>query len=211
MSSTLSGLSQATKIINSRIIHRMTRISPTRILLSALLLTSSSAAIAHDTTVKMYRNSNSGLITWSAKDHGFSVELIQLVPDFVRAIYSKHGFPKAEVENIAGYCVFGTIIKNTSGKTLTYRVADWRSVDSSGSLSPIKTKTQWLAQWQQAGVNFSWTLLPDSGTFYAGDWQQGFTTVKLPHDSEFDLIFKWQIEGAEHVGKIKNLRCAAGE
>lgn len=182
-----------------------------QILLSALLLVCASSASAAETQVKEFRNPDNGLITWSAQDKGFSIELIQLVPDFVRAIYAKHGFPKSEVEDIAGYCVFGTIIKNTSDKTLTYRVADWRSVDSSGSQTPIKTKSQWLAQWQQVGVNFSWTLLPDTGTFYAGDWQQGFTTVKLPRDSKFDLIFKWQIEGTEHVGKIKNLRCAAGE
>jgi hypothetical protein len=182
------------------------------ILLSTFILlasTGSGCAGSADTTkVSIYKNPDTGLLTWTAIADGFSVELIQLLPDFVRAIYAKHGFSPEEIEDIASYCVFGTIIKNTSGKTLTYAVSDWRSIDAGGTEAKIKTKSQWLAQWKKAGINFSWTLLPDVGTFYAGDWQQGFTTVKLPRTSVFDLKFVWQIEGVEHVGKIKQLRCA---
>lgn len=167
------------------------------------------AAASEATKVSVYKNPDSGLFTWTAIDDGFSVELIQLLPDFVRAIYGKYGFPDNEIEEIAAYCVFGTIIKNTSGKTLDYDVRDWRSIDAAGNETAIKTKSQWLAQWKKAGVNFAWTLLPDKGTFYAGDWQQGFTTIKFPRNSEIDLKFVWKIDGVEHVGKIRQLRCAA--
>ncbi|NNL06788.1 MAG: hypothetical protein HKO86_03620, partial [Gammaproteobacteria bacterium] len=79
------------------------------------------------------KNEDSGLYSWVAESEGFSIELIQLLPDFVRAIYMKHDFPKAEVDEIAGYCVFGTIIKNTSEQTLSYDVADWYYTDKQGN------------------------------------------------------------------------------
>lgn len=184
------------------------------VLLSIILLqacsgdtASTQAASTHETRVTTHTNPESGLLTWTAEGNGFSIELIQLLPDFIRAIYSKHNFPEKEVEEIAGYCVFGSIIKNTSQQTLTYRVADWRYQQDDSKPLPVKTKSQWLEQWRKVGVTFSWTLLPDTGTFYVGDWQQGFTTIKLPRNSEFDLIFNWQLDGIEHVGTLKNLRC----
>jgi len=154
------------------------------------------------------KNEDSGLYSWVAESEGFSIELIQLLPDFVRAIYMSHGFPDTEVEEIAGYCVFGTIIKNTSQQQLDYDVADWYYTDKHGNNHPVKTKTQWLDQWRKAGVTFSWTLLPDKGTFYQGDWQQGFTTIKLPRDSKFSLTYIWSINDIEHTDTFEGLRCA---
>ena len=165
------------------------------------------ASYGDSTVVTVHENPDTHLLTWTAESDGFSIELIQLLPDFVRAIYGNHNFPKNEIEDIAGYCVFGSIIKNTSDKTLKYNVADWRYITNKGEAMPIKTKSQWLEQWRNSGITFSWTLLPDAGTFHVGDWQQGFTTIKLPRNSEFDLVFKWQLEDAEHVGTIENLRC----
>ena len=154
------------------------------------------------------KNEDSGLYSWVAESEGFSIELIQLLPDFIRAIYMSHEFPDSEVDEIAGYCVFGTIIKNTSQQQLDYDVANWHYTDKHGNNYPVKTKTQWLEQWHKAGVTFSWTLLPDKGTFYKGDWQQGFTTIKLPRDSEFSLTYKWSINGIEHTDIFEGLRCA---
>jgi hypothetical protein len=119
-----------------------------------------------------------------------------------------HDFPDAEVDEIASYCVFGTIIKNTSQQQLDYDVANWYYTDKHGNKHPVKTKTQWLEQWHKAGVTFSWTLLPDKGRFYKGDWQQGFTTIKLPPESEFSLTYKWSISGIEHTDTFEGLRCA---
>ncbi len=159
------------------------------------------------TAVTIHKNPDTGLVTWTAEGNGFSIELIQLLPDFIHAIYSNQHFPAKEIEAIASYCVFGSIIKNTSQQPLTYAVADWRYRAGDGELMPIKTKTQWLEQWRKAGITFSWTLLPDAGTFYVGDWQQGFTTIALAREAEFEFIFNWQLDGVEHVGKIENLRC----
>ena len=166
----------------------------------------------HAADVSVHKNKVSGLLTWSAQDDGFSIELIQLLPDFIRAIYAKHNFPEQEIERAASYCMFGTILKNTSQQHLSYRVADWRyrtndDKGGHGKELPVKTKTQWLDEWRKAGIKFSWTLLPDIGEFSVGDWQQGFTTIKLPRDSTFDLIYKWSLDDVEHVGVLENVEC----
>ena len=164
--------------------------------------------IIHAAKITAQKNEDSGLYSWVAESKGFSIELIQLLPDFIRAIYMAHDFPEAEVEDIAGYCVFGSIIKNTSDKQLDYDVADWYYTDAQGKQYPVKTKSEWLAQWRKAGVTFSWTLLPDKGTFYEGDWQQGFTTIKLPRESKFTLTYTWTLDGAEYTDQFEGLRCA---
>ena len=171
----------------------------------ALLVLSHIASAAN---ISAQKNEDSGLYSWVAESEGFSIELIQLLPDFIRAIYMSHNFPDAEVDEIASYCVFGTIIKNTSEQQMDYDVASWYYTDKRGKNHPVKTKTQWLQQWRKAGVTFSWTLLPDKGTFYQGDWQQGFTTIKLPRDSEFSLTYKWSLNGTEHTDIFEGLRCA---
>ncbi len=159
-------------------------------------------------TVSIHKNETTGLLTWTAKDTGFSIELIQLIPDFIRAIYAKHNFPAEEVERAASYCIFGTILKNTSEQHLSYRVKDWSYRTKDGTVYSVKTKTEWLEEWKKAGILFSWTLLPDVGEFAVGDWQQGFTTIKLARESEFDLIYSWQLDGVTHTGVLKNLKCA---
>ncbi len=164
--------------------------------------------VAPAAKVSIHKNEQSGLLTWTSDDDGFSIELIQLIPDFIRAIYAKHNFPEEEVERAASYCMFGTIIKNTSNQHLSYRVSNWRYQTKDGKKHPVKTKSQWLDEWKKAGILFSWTLLPDAGEFAVGDWQQGFTTIKLPRETEFDLIYKWSLDGVGHTGVLKNLKCA---
>jgi hypothetical protein len=183
----------------------MKYISAKSVLLPALLLLTA-AAPAQETSI--HKNEVTGLLTWTSAGEGFKIQLIQLIPDFVRAVYAKHHFPKQEVERVASYCVFGTILKNTSEQQLSYRVSDWRYQTKDGKQHPVKTKTQWLDEWRKAGITFSWTLLPDIGEFSVGDWQQGFTTIQLPRETSFDFIYKWQLDGVAHTGVIKNMRCA---
>lgn len=170
-------------------------------------------APVYSANVSVHKNASSGLLTYTTEDEGFSLELIQLLPDFVRAIYAKHNFPADEIERIASYCVFGTILKNTSDQSMSYYVKNWRyqAKDDDGrpgQLLPVKTKTQWLEEWRQAGITFSWTLLPDAGEFDVGDWQQGFTTIELPRETEFDLIYKWQLDGVVYTGVLEGLKCS---
>ncbi len=171
-----------------------------------VLLLFAAATNAKETSI--HKNEVTGLLTWTGNDEGFEIQLIQLIPDFVRAVYAKHNFPKQEVERVASYCVFGTILKNTSDQHLSYRVSDWRYQTKDGKQHPVKTKTQWLEEWRKAGITFSWTLLPDIGEFSVGDWQQGFTTIQLPRETKFDFIYKWQLDGVAHTGVLKNISCA---
>ena len=164
---------------------------------------------AADVTIQ--KNGTNGLLTWTSKDDGFSIQLIQLAPDFVRAVFQKHGLPAGEVERIAAFCDFGTIIRNTSQQKLSYRVANWRYIDKSGKAHPVKTKAQWLAEWRKAGITFAWILLPGSGDFGIGDWQQGFTTIQIGRKEKFDLIYTWTIDGIEHQGRIENMSCAPAD
>lgn len=180
-----------------------------RLLLITLLLSGAMTGSSQSSaaTVNVRQNAETGLLAWEANDDGFSIEFIQLLPDFIRAVYAKHKFPKDEIERAAGYCAFGTILKNTSNQNMHYDVRDWRYRTKDGKEHPVKTKTQWLNEWKKAGVQFSWTLLPDKGDFAVGDWQQGFTTIKLPRESEFDLIYRWSLDGQAHSGVVKGMKC----
>ena len=182
------------------------KIRPGKAVIMAILLINMTPVAASNVTI--HKNETTGLLTWTAEDTGFSIELIQLIPDFIRAIYAKHNFPAEEVERAASYCMFGTILKNTSEQHLSYRVKDWSYRTGYGKKYPVKTKTQWLEEWKKAGILFSWTLLPDVGEFAVGDWQQGFTSIKLARESEFDLIYTWQLDGVKHTGVLKNIKCA---
>lgn len=176
--------------------------------ISLLILLSFHSLVIEAAEVSVHRNEDSGLLTWTLADNGFKIELIQLLPDFIRAIYAKHRFPQAEVERAASYCVFGTILQNTSERKLRYDVRDWRYRVADGEEFPVKTKTQWLKEWQAAGITFSWTLLPDRGDFEVGDWQQGFTTIQLPRETRFDMIFRWQLDDESYSAVLNDIQCA---
>lgn len=150
----------------------------------------------------------SGLQSYHIKGKGFELELIQLHADFVRAIYENHNFPREEIERIAGYCFYGSILKNPSERTLHYRVADWQYRTPDGQLHSVKTKTDWVKEWQEKGIRFSWTLLADQGDFFEGDWQQGFTTIKTDRQRPFDLILKWWHGDEPRHIEVKGMRCA---
>jgi hypothetical protein len=175
------------------------------ILLYALFLAAMPRASAE---VQTFTDETSGLLSWKAQHPGFSLQFIQLLPDYVRAVYSARGLPEKVVELMAGQCIFGTIVKNESDQPLSYRVADWRYITQDGQSHPIKTKTEWLKHWQEMGVNFRYSLLPDDQRFAPGDWSQGFTTLPLPPDTLVTLRYSWTLQGKKHEGILKNLRCA---
>lgn len=175
------------------------------ILLSALTVVQAPRVNAE---VQTFADDNSGLLSWKAQHPGFSLQFIQLLPDYVRAVYGARGLPDKVVELMAGYCIFGTIIKNESSQPLSYRVADWRYATRDRRPQPVKTKTQWLKDWRDMGVAFRYSLLPDEQTFAPGDWSQGFTTLPLPPDTPVALHYSWTQEGKRYEGVFENLRCA---
>jgi hypothetical protein len=167
------------------------------------------AAAAGDVTEHV--NPDTGLSSWKVEGDALDFELIQVLPDYVRAVYSSRGLPKAVVDKVSSYCVFGTILRNRTDKPLSYRVADWRYITPDGVRHPIRTKSQWVSEWRDMGVAFRWSMLPDDQTFAVGDWGQGFTTIALSPGSPFTLAYSWTQDDKTETRQIEEVRCAPAE
>jgi hypothetical protein len=154
---------------------------------------------------------DTGLSRWETVDRGFSLELVQVLPDYVRAVYASRGLPQTIIDKVSSYCVFGTILKNHTADTLSYNVADWRYITTDGRIHKARIKTEWVTEWQDMGVAFRWSLLPEQQTYAPGDWGQGFTTVALPPGTVLDLHYSWEQGGVKHAGIIKEVRCAPAD
>jgi hypothetical protein len=151
----------------------------------------------------------SGLASWKVEDSGFSLQLLQVLPDYVRAVYASRGLPEDVIERVASNCVFGTIIRNESDAPLTWRLTDWRFVTADGEQHRVKPKSAWVEEWRKAGIAFRWTLLADEQTYEIGDWGQGFITLKLAPGEAFDLHYSWSQHDQSHTGMLRELRCAS--
>ena len=121
------------------------------------LLTLSRSWAADVTTLQ---DPNSGLYSWKVVDRGFSLELVQLPPDFIRAVYAARDLPPAMIEEVAGYCAFGSIARNETKSPLSYRVADWRAETPDGTRHRLRTKTEWLNHWKKMGRGFEVPVTP---------------------------------------------------
>ena len=181
----------------------------TRIFLACLLLFAA-YGVARAGEVAIMENPTTGLKSWKKSDRGFSLELIQLLPEFVQAIYSSRDLPPAIFDSMRGYCIFGTVVRNETPHALSYRVAEWRYVTADGKQHRLRTKSQWVAAWKKLGADFSYSILPDDMTFDEGDWAQGFTTPHIAPGTRFDLIYVWRQHGKTHTGKLENLVCPSG-
>jgi hypothetical protein len=164
-----------------------------------------------DSAVEKRVNPDTGLFTWKTQGDALELEFIQVLPDYVRAVYSSRGLPREIVDKVSGYCVFGTILHNRSEGPLAYRVADWRYLTPDGEHHRIRTKSEWVQEWRDMGVAFRWSMLPDDQTFEIGDWGQGFTTIGLTPGSRFDLEYNWRVNGKSFTRTIKGVECAPAE
>jgi hypothetical protein len=175
---------------------------------SLVLLTPALVGAASGSELPPRVDPETGLKSWRYQGDGLGIELVQVPPDFIRASYAARGLPGTVSEAVAGRCVFGTIVRNLSQGSLAYRVADWRYRAADGVERPIKTKSEWLAEWHAMGVRFSWSILADAPTFEPGDWIQGFTTIAEPHGSRLDLKVTWSTGGEPHEKYLVDLECA---
>jgi len=154
---------------------------------------------------------DTGLSSWKSEGDALEFELVQVLPDYVRAVYAARGLPKAVVDKVSSYCVFGTILHNRTDRPLSYRVADWRYITADGVSHRIRTKSEWVSEWQDLGIAFRWSMLPDDQTFEVGDWGQGFTTIGLQPGNRFALEYSWAQDGKAETRTIKEVRCAPAE
>jgi hypothetical protein len=176
-----------------------------------VLLTGCDGTGVDKTNVVEEVNPLSGLSRWYTEGQDFSLELVSLAPDFVRAVYEAKGLPKEIIESVSSYCVFGTIVRNRAEVPLSYNIADWRYVTSDGKEHEAKAKSEWVSEWREMGIAFRWTLLTEAQTYQVGDWGQGFTTVRLPHGTSFDLHYSWTQNDKTHTNIIRGMRCAPAE
>lgn len=179
-----------------------------RAAVAALILLLAGPLLAAETVVM--ENPETGLKSWRKVDRGFSLELIQLLPEFVQATYASRDLPAALYQSMQGYCVFGTVARNETDAPLSYKVRQWRYVTPDGKRHRLRTKSEWVAVWAKLGADFSWSILPDDITLEVGDWVQGFTTPKIPPGTRFDLIYSWRHHGKTYTGKLENLACPTG-
>ena len=76
------------------------------------------------------------------------------------------------------------------------------STTAAGIERPIKTKSEWLAEWRSMGVRFSWSILADDPTFAVGDWIQGFTAMAA-HGLSLKVV--WSIGGIRHAKFVSRI------
>ena len=176
--------------------------------LPSLLLAGLLFPLGACSSVQQQVNPETGLSSWKTTGDALSLELVQVVPDYVRAVYSARGLPQEIVDAVSSYCVFGTILHNTTDQPLAYRVADWRYITPDGTRHRIKTKSEWVAEWREMGVAFRWSLLPDDQTYNVGDWGQGFSTIGLQPGERFDLEYSWHQGDTTVTRTIREVRCA---
>lgn len=164
--------------------------------------------VANAAEVEREFDSRTGTERLLVEHPGFSLQLLPLNPDYVVAVFSSRGLPPEVVARTRDYCTFGTIIRNTGERPLTYDLTQWRYITPDGEVHRIKPKSRWLAQWAERGVPFRWLLLHEHQTYQPGDWGQGFTTVPLSPGTSFDLHYSWTQGGERHEARIDNVKCA---
>lgn len=174
-------------------------------LLGGLLPVTAPAEIAR------HVNPETGLLSWKSSGDALDFELLQVLPDYVRAVFSTRGLPKPVIDKVSSYCVFGTILRNATDRPLGYRVADWRYITADGARQVPRTKTEWVEEWQDMGVAFRWSMLPDDQVFEVGDWGQGFTTIPLQPGDRFTFTYSWTQDGQTETRTIEEVQCAPEE
>lgn len=155
-----------------------------------------------------------GLRTWEWRETGFSIQLVQRLPDQTRAFFQGRGFNSADADYIAKACVFQTIFRNDGNRPLNYSLEDWR-ISYQGEHRRLLTREGWNEKWrdsepsQAARIALHWALLPTRQQFAPGDYNWGMTSFDLPPGESFDLDLVLALDGNSITQTITGIVCAA--
>lgn len=179
------------------------------VLLATALLVALSAAAE-----PVRRDPDTGAVTWEVRAEGVVLSVTQLLPDQVLAFYKNRGFAADVAADLAGTCLFMTVLRNeTAPGQIAFRLADW-TFRQGDQTRPLPTMEHWLEQWERRGVSasarlaFRWAQFPPEQHYAPGEWNQGMLATGLPPGSRFDLIARWQSAGQTHTARIDDVHCS---
>ncbi len=181
----------------------------------AALAAMSSAVPAVETVHRV--DPETAIHSWETRSQDVSLRLTQILPGQVRGFYLARGFDAAAAERIAHGCVFQTVLRNESARSvIRFNLSDWRVI-LPGETRALKLEHDWQQEWAGRGLTesarsaFRWALFPTEHSYEPGDWNMGMTTYALPAGSLFDLRFVWHTAHAKREALLKGLRCAREE
>jgi len=154
-----------------------------------------------------------GLKTYQWRHKGVSLRLIQRLPDQTRAYLLARGFPRAQADQVATACFFGSMFRNDGQQPLDFDLTQWR-VRHQGREHPLVTRERWAEilgdqPVPKAGrIALNWSLLPTRQHFEPGDYNWGMTSYGLPPGSRFDLLITITLDGEPLTVEIPNMECA---
>ena len=154
---------------------------------------------------------------WQYQNEAISIRFIQRLPDQTRGYFMARGFSGKHAELVANSCVFQTIFRNVSDKTvptqIDYDINNWQVI-SKDKKTNIKTREDWAAEWQKLNVAmpaklaFNWGLLPTTQHYQPGDYNWGMATFNLPSGRYFNLTLTWLQGNKQHSVVLPKMQCA---
>jgi len=158
-------------------------------------------------------NPETGLASWTWRDRGVSLQLLQLLPDQTRAFFLGRGFQAGEADRVGRACVFQTIFRNDGLKPVEYDLTEW-SVRHKGEQLPLQTREFWERYWQEQNIEkgpriaFRWALLPTRQRFEPGDYNWGMTSFGLVPGEGFNLSLSMRMGDDPVSAEISDITCA---
>ena len=157
--------------------------------------------------------SEADILKWEGG--GISVQVKPLARDPVQAFLLGRGFTSDEARAYASNCVFRVVLRYAADKPMSYDMHEWRIRTADGRTRPLKTREQWLQEWQSASLDaaarmgFEYSQLPTRQTLAKGDTVLGMSATALPPGSRFDLRLNWTVSGKRRNAVVKGIRCRA--
>ena len=179
----------------------------------SLVLGSSLLASPISAELERGRDPDTGLLSWTWRHRGVSVQLVQRLPDQTRAFFLARGFNAEAADLIARACVFQTIFRNDGERPVTYDLGEW-TVHHQGEELGLRTREVWDREWQAQGIDqpariaFRWSLLPTVQRFEPGDYNWGMTSFGMAPGERFDLSLRTVVDGQAIVDTISAVICA---